>query len=285
MKGIIVKGIGGFYYVKADDGEVYECKARGVFRKRNMKPVIGDRVEITLEHGAGNIEEIGERRNVLVRPPVSNVDNLMVVAATKNPEPDFLLIDKMLVTAEAKGIVPMLCVNKTDLKPTDEFLKIYENTGYHVFSVSAEENTGIDEMKKVLKGKVTALAGLSGVGKSSILNQLTERGAATGKISRINRGKHTTRHVELFELEEGGFVFDTPGFSSFEPEDISAAELSEYFPEMKCAEKCRFKGCAHISEPDCAVKALLFDGKISPRRYESYTEIYDILKKRKDWEQ
>ena len=285
MTGIIVKGIGGFYYVKCEDGVVYECKARGVFRNRNIKPVIGDEVEIEILKGKGNIVEIGERRTVLVRPPVSNVDNIMIVAAAKDPDPDLGLIDKILVTAEAKGINPVICINKTDLCDGEEIARIYEKSGYPVIFVSTYEDKGIDELKKLLKGKVTAFAGLSGVGKSSILNKILDFDAQTGDISdKIKRGKHTTRHVELFELEGGGFVFDTPGFSSFELENIKAAELYMCFPEMKDITGCRFKGCAHINEPDCAVKEQVEKGEIPRERYENYKEIYEILKKRKEWE-
>lgn len=285
MTGIIVKGIGGFYYVKCEDGIVYECKARGVFRKQNIKPVIGDKVEIELLKGKGNIVKIGERRTVLVRPPVSNVDNIMIVVSAKNPDPDFGLIDKMLITAEFKGIKPIICINKTDLDDGKNILSVYEKTDYPIIFVSTYEDKGIDELKEFLKGKVTAFAGLSGVGKSSILNKLINFNAETGDISdKIKRGRHTTRHVELFELDGGGYVFDTPGFSSFEMENINAGELYTLFPEMREVKGCRFKGCAHINEPDCVVKDLVKSGKIPLKRYEDYKEIYEILKLRKEWE-
>lgn len=283
MKGIIVKGIGGFYYVRTEKNEIVECRARGIFRKENMKPQIGDHVEISVEHGTGNVEKIGERRNFLVRPPVCNVDSLMIVAAAKSPDPDFLLLDKLLVTAEEKGIVPIICVNKTDLKSAEEIREIYKNTGYAVIAVNALTGEGTEELKTVLKDRVTALAGLSGVGKSSILNRLIDYGAKTGGISKINRGRHTTRHVELFELSGGGFIFDTPGFSSFEPERMLPEDLAGYFPEMRGAPPCRFKGCAHINEPDCGVKEKLGKGELSEKRYESYKEIYALLKQRKEW--
>ena len=285
MRGIIVKGIGGFYYVKCEDQKIYECKARGIFRKHNIKPIIGDRVLIEVDNDKGNIIEIEERHTVLVRPPVSNVDNLMIVVASKNPNPDFLLIDKMIVTAEAKGINPIICINKTDLDEGEEIRKTYEMAGYPVLLVSTYEEKGLDELKTFLKGKVTAFAGLSGVGKSSILNELVDFEAETGDISdKIKRGKHTTRHVELFELTGGGYILDTPGFSSFEMEGIKAAELCGYFPEMQEHSGCRFKGCAHINEPDCGVKEKVAMGQIDIKRYENYKEIYEILVKRKDWE-
>ena len=286
MTGTIIKGIGGFYYVRAEDSVIYECKARGVFRNRKIKPVIGDKVDISVENGKGNITEIWERRTFLIRPPVSNIDNIMIVAAAKNPDPDTGLMDKMLVTAEYKGISPIICINKTDLDDGAEIARIYKDTGYPIVFVSTYEDRGTDELKKLLSGKITALAGLSGVGKSSILNALIATDAETGDISeKIKRGRHTTRHVELFEIDGGGYIFDTPGFSSYELEDIKAQDLCMYFPEMRnIKDNCRFKGCAHIKEPDCAVKEALFLGKISEERYESYKNIYEILKNRKDWE-
>ncbi len=285
MTGIIIKGIGGFYYVKAEDGEVYECRARGIFRKENVKPAIGDRVEIELLGGKGNVVKIEKRRTFLVRPPVSNIDNIMIVAAAKSPDPDFLLIDKMLVTAEFKGITPLICINKTDLDSGEDIILHYKSSGYPIITVCAEESLGIDKLKEVLAGKITAFAGLSGVGKSSILNKLVKDSAKTGDISKINRGRHTTRHVELFELDFGGFILDTPGFSSYELENIKAGDLWQYFPEMRdCEGLCRFKGCAHVNEPDCAVKEKLINGEIHPGRYENYKEIYELLKQRKDWE-
>lgn len=286
LEGIIIKGIGGFYYVKTEKGEVCECKARGVFRKDNIKPAIGDKVTIEEENGKGSIVKIHERRTFMVRPPVSNIDNLLIVTAAKNPDPDLLLIDKMIVTAEYKGITPILCINKTDLSDGAEVTDIYKNTGYTVLTVSTYENRGIDRLQELLKGKITAFAGPSGVGKSSILNELISENAETGEISKkIKRGKHTTRHVELFELEKGGYIFDTPGFSSFELENIPANELFRLFPEMRDVEgRCRFKGCVHKNEPDCAVKEMLKNNEISNSRYENYLSIYDILKARKDWE-
>lgn len=286
MTGTIIKGIGGFYYVKAEDCEIYECKARGVFRNRNIKPAIGDKVDISVENGKGNIIKIWERRTFLVRPPVSNIDNIMIVAAAKNPNPDTGLMDKMLVTAESKGISPIICINKTDLDDGRALAEVYKNTGYPIVFTSVCENKGTEELKKLLSGKITAFAGLSGVGKSSILNALVSSDAETGDISeKIKRGRHTTRHVELFEIEGGGFIFDTPGFSSYELENIKAQDLYMYFPEMrKLSGNCRFKGCAHIKEPDCAVKEALFCGEISNERYESYKNIYEVLKQRKDWE-
>ncbi len=287
MQGVIIKGIGGFYYIKAENSRIYECKARGIFRKDKIKPMIGDRVKIKeIDDEHGNIEDIYERTSELIRPPVANIDTLVIVAAAKNPEPDFFFIDKLLVMAEIRAIAPVICVNKTDLCAASEIRNAYCHCGYPIFEVSAEENIGIGELKEFLKGKNTAFAGLSGVGKSSIMNYLVESIVETGEISeKILRGKHTTRHVELFELSGGGYVLDTPGFSSFEPDIIKPQELCEYFPEMKeYIGSCRFKGCSHINEPECGVKNALEENKISQKRYESYTKLYDILKQFKSWE-
>lgn len=280
MTGIIVKGIGGFYYVKTESGEVVECRARGLFRKDNIKPMIGDRV--TVEGDA--LTKIEERKNSLVRPPVANIDNLVIVSAAASPDPDFRLIDKMLVNAEIAGIKPIICINKTDLASYEEIVKAYTLAGYPVISVSAKKSWGVEKILPFIVEKTTAFAGLSGVGKSSILNLLTGSEMETGNVSeKIQRGKHTTRHVELIELKEGGFVLDTPGFSSLEIENVKASELWQYFPEFDAGE-CRFKGCAHINEPGCSVKEKLQRGEIAQSRYDSYCEFYDVLKQIKEWE-
>ena len=287
LQGIIFKGIGGFYYVKTKDGSIYECKARGIFRKEKIKPMIGDHVEIEIiDETHGNIEEIMIRKSQLVRPPVSNIDLLVVVVATKNPDPDFYFIDKLLVMAEARGIKPAICVNKTDISDADQIKKIYKNTNYPIFETCAKESGLPNDLYNYLEGKTTAFAGLSGVGKSSLLNLLVDDELETGAISdKIQRGKHTTRHVELFELKNGGYVLDTPGFSSFEAEIMTPQKLCNYFPEMsEYLNGCRFSGCAHINEPDCSVKNAVKDGYISESRYESYSKMYDTLKQIKQWE-
>lgn len=287
MQGIIFKGIGGFYYVKAENGLIYECKARGIFRKEKIKPMIGDRVEIDIiDETHGNVEKIMERKSQLIRPPVSNIDLLVVVIATTNPEPDFYFIDKLLVMAESRGIKPSLCINKTDISSAEKIKEIYKNTGYPIFEACAIDNKLPDDLYGYLEGKTTSFAGLSGVGKSSLLNLLVDDDLETGAISdKIQRGKHTTRHVELFELKNGGYVLDTPGFSSFEAEIMTPQELSDYFPEMsEFKNGCRFSGCAHVNEPDCIVKNAVRDGLISQSRYESYCKMYDTLKQIKQWE-
>ena len=286
MNGIIVKGIGGFYYVKADDGIEYECKARGVFRKKHIIPMIGDRVELEVDaNHKGAITAIFDRTSSLVRPPVANVDTMILVIAAASPDPSLYLIDKMLINAEIAGIKPIICINKTDLASREDIINAYSLAGYEIIEASAELNKGIDELKAILKDKVTAFAGISGVGKSSLLSLITDTDIQTGQVSdKISRGKHTTRHVELFELSDGGYVLDTPGFSSLEVEGITADELQNYFPEMKEHDECRFRGCSHINEPECGVKALIEKGVIAKSRYESYKTLYDILKQVKAWE-
>ncbi len=282
LKGTIIKGIGGFYYVDTENG-IAECRARGRFRKNDILPMVGDRVEIE----NGSVKEIEERKNFLVRPAVSNIDLLVIVAAISNPAPDTALIDKMLVIAAKKGIEGALCVNKSDLDAegdAENLRSAYEKAGYRVFITSAERGEGIEELKSGLSGKTTAFAGLSGVGKSSLLAILTGRELETGSTSRIERGRHTTRHVELIKTDFG-YVFDTPGFSQLEPEGMKCGELREYFPEIWEREgMCRFRGCSHIAEPDCAVKKAVEDGDIALSRYESYKAFYEKLKLIKDWE-
>lgn len=285
MNGKIVKGIGGFYYVKADDGKIYECKARGIFRKEKIKPTVGDNVEISIGSTGGSIDKIFVRKSQLVRPPVANIDILVIVAAAAEPVPDIFLIDKLLVTAEAAGIEPIICINKTDISSGTELEEIYTAAGYKTVRVCAKEEKGLSDIISLIAGKTAAFAGLSGVGKSTILTHLSGVGCETGEVSeKIKRGKQTTRHTELLDAPFGGYVLDTPGFSSYEVESIRADELWKYFPEIRAVQgDCRFKGCAHINEPDCAVKALLASKKISKSRYESYCELYEQLKNVKEW--
>lgn len=283
MHGRIVKGIGGFYYIQAD--RLYECKARGVFRKRSITPMIGDFVEIETDGDKGNIIEICQRKNFMIRPAVANVDLMVLVVAAQSPDPNFALIDKMLIHAEQNGIEPVVCINKTDLSNREDIKRIYESAGYRVVSVSAIDKEGLEELREIIKDKTTAFAGLSGVGKSSILNLLTDCEMETGSVSeKIHRGRHTTRHIELLMLPEGGYVMDTPGFSSMEITEIKADELQLYFPEIRSnMSGCRFRGCAHINEPDCSVKKALKSGIISESRYDSYKDLYEVLKNIKEW--
>lgn len=285
MKGKIYKGIGGFYYVKDTDGTVIECKARGKFRKENIVPMIGDDVEVEVKNSKGSITDIYPRKNKLIRPAVANIDLVVVVAAAKSPDPNTALIDKMLVNAEINGIEAVVCINKSDLSDCNAILEVYKQAGYKTLCVSAQTGEGIQELFDCIKGRTAAFAGVSGVGKSSLLTLITGSELQTGAISeKISRGRHTTRHVELFEMNCGGYVLDTPGFSSIETEDITASELWECFPEMRdIAGECRFRGCVHIGEPDCAVKEKLANGTIAESRYESYKDLYELLKEKKQW--
>ena len=286
MIGKIIKGIGGFYYVKTSDGDIIECRARGIFRNQKEKPYIGDDVEISVNAESGSIDKILKRRNILVRPPVANIDAVVIVIAAKDPEPNTILTDKLILTAEIAGIEPIICINKSDLKRDTELLETYQKAGYKAIAVSAKNAEDIEKLYPLIANKTSAFAGLSGVGKSTILGILTGTYQETGEISqKIKRGRHTTRCVELLELQNGGYVLDTPGFSSFEIGGIKAEELQNYFPEMqKFIGKCRFKGCLHTKEPDCTVKEAVKNGEIAKSRYESYLDFYEILKKVKDWE-
>lgn len=282
MNGTIIKGIGGFYYVSAEDQNLYECKARGIFRKQNIKPMIGDKVSIE----QGSISEIFPRRTHLLRPPVANIDRLVIVAAAASPEPNLFLLDKMFVNAHKNGILPALCINKTDLEDPSMLRSIYQQAGYPVYEVCAKTGNGLEDLNQFLEKCTTAFAGLSGVGKSSILNRITDARMETGQVSdKIQRGRHTTRHVELMPLGDCSFVLDTPGFSSLEVTDLPVQELEDCFPELQpYKNKCRFRGCAHISEPDCPVRDAVEQGKIAPSRYESYKMLYESLKQIKTWE-
>jgi ribosome biogenesis GTPase len=284
--GTIIRGIGGFYYVKAN-GKVYECKARGVFRKNEVTPLPGDRVVISVIDESkltASIDEILARSSQLIRPAVANVDQLVAVIAAKSPSPDFMLLDKLLVTAEAKGIVPVICINKIDLDAENNYVRIieaYEKTGYKIIALSSKLNIGIDNLREVLCGHLTTFAGQSGVGKSTILNNIMKYSVMqTGEISeKIERGRHTTRHAELVELDSGGYIVDTPGFSSFELADIKYNELPYLYPEFaEHMDKCKFTGCSHISEPGCGVKDAVERGLVSRERYGRYVRLYNELK-------
>ena len=290
MQGKIIRGIAGFYYVHVVESGVYECKAKGIFRKDGIKPLVGDDVEIEIldeKDMEGNIMQILPRRNDLIRPAVANIDQALVVFAAAKPKPHFQLLDRFLVMMESKEIPAILCFNKSDIVDDAEIAslkEIYENCGYPLLFTSAKEETNIDELKELLRGKTTAIAGPSGVGKSSLINQL-QSGVKmeTGSISRkIERGKHTTRHSELIVLEEGSYIVDTPGFSSLYVGDMEKEELKYCFPEFSAYEgKCRFNGCSHTHEPGCAVREAVEEGKIHRMRYEDYTFLYRELQEKK----
>ncbi len=288
--GTIVKGIGGFYYVKTPEGTI-ECRARGRFRKEGEKPMVGDLVQIKRtkeDREKGSVEEIMPRKNQFIRPPVCNIDQMVVTISVKNPESSLLLADQLTVTAEAAGVSPVICLNKRDLdEGRAEYLKeVYEKAGYPVVLTCAKDERGLSELSALLAGKITAFAGNSGVGKSSLLNKLcADFALATGDVSqRTSRGRHTTRHTELFELPLGGYVFDTPGFSSFETQGILPEDLAGLFPEMRdFGDNCRFAGCAHVKEPGCLIKEAVAAGTIPKERYESYCALFEDLKSRKQW--
>ena len=290
MQGKIIKGIAGFYYVNVVESGVYECKAKGVFRKEKIKPLVGDNVRIEIldeENKTGNIVEIFPRKNELIRPAVANIDQALVVFAVTKPTPHFNLLDRFLVMMERKEIPVVLCFNKKDIATSPEIAEleaIYEKCGYPIVFTSALEQENIEEIRRLLLKKTTAIAGPSGVGKSSLINLLQNQvQMETGTISRkIERGKHTTRHSELIAVDADSYIMDTPGFSSLYVNDFEKEELKYYFTEFEPYEgKCKFQGCDHVHEPNCAVKAALEEGKIHHIRYENYLEMYNELKEKR----
>lgn len=289
INGRIVKGIGGFYYVKTVDC-IYECKPRGLFRKDNIVPAVGDRVVIETKEGAtGVIREILKRDNYLIRPPVANINLAVIVFAYAKPDPNLYLLDRFLTNIEKNDIDICICFNKSDIADKglkDSIKAIYMDAGYLVVNTSAKTGEGINQLKDILKEHITIFAGPSGVGKSSLLNQIQPGfGLKTGEISqKSERGKHTTRHVELLELDFGGSVLDTPGFTSLDIDEIEEEELQYYFPEfIPFINKCRFNGCMHIHEPSCAIKEKVDANFIAQTRYNSYALILkEIQEKRRN---
>ena len=290
MQGKIIKGIAGFYYVNVVEFGVYECKAKGIFRKEKQKPLVGDNVEIEVldeETMTGNITALLPRKNELIRPAVANVDQTLVVFAVTRPSPHFNLLDRFLVMMERQDIPVVLCFNKEDIAEDEQVEKlrsVYEGCGYPCVFTSALEERNIEKIKELLKGKTTVIAGPSGVGKSSLINILNpDAKMETGDISsKIERGKHTTRHSELFTIAQDSYIMDTPGFSSLYVNDFEKEELKYYFPEFDPYEgTCRFLGCDHVHEPDCAVKAAVEAGEIHEIRYKDYLEMYEELKSKR----
>ncbi|MCQ2552833.1 MAG: ribosome small subunit-dependent GTPase A [Clostridia bacterium] len=285
MQGTIVKGIAGFYYVWADNN-IYECKAKGVFRKKGLTPLAGDKVELEINaDGSGTVAKILERRNFFDRPPVANVECFVLVAAAKDPLPSFLMLDRFCVMAEKANAELIICLNKGDLaeeKMIEDFKKAYDGI-YKLFVISAKEGKGIEELKAAIMGKQVALAGPSGVGKSTLTNLLIGEGSSvTGEISdRLARGKNTTRHTELFK-GDGFFLFDTPGFTSFEAELEDEGQLASLFPEFEnYLGECKFNDCRHIKEPGCRIREALEKGEIHKTRYDSYLDIFTAIKNNK----
>ena len=292
MIGKIIKGISGFYYVYVAESGIITCKAKGAFRKDKIKPLVGDDVRIDLiseETKEGNVVEILPRKSELIRPAVANVDQALVIFACTHPEPNLNLLDRFLVMMEAQNVPVVICFNKEDLGADisiEELTATYQSAGYQVLFTSAEKKQGIEELKNVLKGKTTTVAGPSGVGKSSLVNLLTEgQNMETGDVSeKIGRGRHTTRHSEILPLSDDTFIMDTPGFSSIFLPEIEALDLEKLFPEFReHTESCRFIGCAHYHEPDCAVKDALESGQIAQSRYDNYILMYEELASRKKY--
>ena len=288
MKGKIIKGIAGFYYIQTAESGIYECKAKGIFRKEKIKPLVGDDVEISVldeEQKKGNLEEILPRRNALIRPAVANVDQVLVIFAAAKPKPNLNLLDHFLIAMEKQGIPEVLiCFNKQDLIDEESRIRlerIYEHSGCRLYFTSTLTEQGTDEIRRALRGKTTAVAGPSGVGKSSLTNLLQEEvSMETGEISKkLKRGRHTTRHAQLLTVGEHTYLMDTPGFSSLFVERMEKEELRFHYPEFAEYEgKCRFQGCVHVHEPECAVKQAVEEGKIHRQRYENYVSFYEELK-------
>ena len=287
MKGKIVKGISGFYYVHVAETGIYECKAKGSFRKNGIKPLVGDEVELEVldeEEKIGNVTKILPRKNELIRPAVANIDQALVIFAAAKPKPNFNLLDRFLCMMEYQKVPVTICFNKCDLvtKEQREVLrKIYELAGYELLFTSAKTQENVEKLKSVLQGKMTAVAGPSGVGKSSLINDLQDAvQMQTGGISdKIERGKHTTRHSQIIPIAENTYIMDTPGFSSMDLPGFSKEDLWTCYPEFVRFEPgCRFIGCSHIGEPDCGVKTALAEGKISQVRYDNYVQLYQEMK-------
>lgn len=287
-----MKGIAGFYYVHVIELGIYECKAKGLFRKQNIKPLVGDNVTIDIlseEEKTGNIIDIQERKNALIRPAVANIDQALVIFASAKPNPNLNLLDRFLIMMERQGVSTVICFNKKDITEEEQISKlqrIYEHSGYTVLFLSVKENIGMEQLNAVLKNKTTVVAGPSGVGKSSLINYLQPKAEMeTGTISKkIERGKHTTRHSEIFCVEGSTYLMDTPGFSTIYIDNMEKEELKEYFTEFEAYEPlCRFQGCDHIHEPQCGVKEALEKEDISRERYETYLNLYSELKDRKKY--
>lgn len=287
MQGKIIKGIAGFYYVHVEGYGTYECKAKGIFRKDHVKPLVGDDVIMDVldeSEMLGNISEILPRRSALIRPAVANVDQALIIFAIVKPNPNFNLLDRFLIRMERQNLPTIICFNKQDIASAQEkeaLRQSYETCGYHVLFISALENEGLEQVRDLLSGKTTTVAGPSGVGKSSLINKLAPKAnMETGEISaKIERGKHTTRHSEIIALGEETYIVDTPGFTSLDISEITKEELGQYYPEFVQYEPyCKFSGCAHISEPSCGVKEAVAAGKISTVRYENYKILYQELK-------
>lgn len=293
IRGRIVKSLGGFYYVADSENKenIIECRARGVFRQQNIKPCVGDWAEVELTpQGKGYVVELEPRKNSLVRPPLANLDQLVLVVSIADPAPNAFVLDKLIAIAEYQKIEPVIVITKCDLADPQVFANIYRKAGFQVYLTKSLEHQGLEVVMEMLQGKTSAFCGNSGAGKSTLLNAIDPRlSLDTGDISqKLGRGRHTTRHVELFELQNGGFVADTPGFSAVDLEKFQTIlkdELADCFREMRPYEgKCRFTGCSHTKESGCAVLQAVKDGEISESRHQSYLNLYELAKNIKEWE-
>ncbi len=295
LEGRIISSIGGFYYVEAanlenEENGVYECRARGIFRKNKISPLVGDRVLIdVLEDKTGSVAAILERQNQLVRPPVANLEQLIIVISVADPSPVPLVIDQMIAIAEKNRIEPIVVINKVDLGDASVWENTYRTAGFPVIVLSALDHESVEPLRRIMAGKISAFTGNSGVGKSSLLNALyPAMELATGEISqKLGRGRHTTRTVTLYSLPEGGYIADTPGFSSLDMEraqPILKDELPDCFREFaEYIGECRFTSCAHVKEKECAIRQAVEEGKIPLSRYESYVALYEQVKDKEEW--
>lgn len=283
MVGKIVKAISGFYYVEFEN-EIYECRAKGILKKNNISPMVGDNAEFEkIGKDKGNLITVTDRKNALIRPPVANIDKVIIVVAVKNPEPSLLFIDKQLVFLEKLKIPVTICVNKIDIVKAEDIKRIYENIGYDVIFTSVKEKYGMKELKENIKGNTVAFVGNSGVGKSSLTNRLMDEVIMEeGDLSKIERGKQTTRHSQLLKLEENTYIIDTPGFSSFDLDNVDLNELALLFREFNnYIPSCRYRDCRHILEEECGIRKAVDSGDVATERFENFKVIYDEISKRR----
>jgi len=285
MVGKIIKAISGFYYIESDN-IIYECRAKGILKKNNISPLVGDFAEFDkISDTEGNLVKVTDRKNSLIRPPVANLDAVVIVTALKNPEPSLLFLDKQLAFLESINVEAIICLNKIDLDETNFIKNIYEKIGYKVILTSVKENEGIDELKEEITGKTIAFVGNSGVGKSSLTNALAENKVMEeGNLSKIERGKQTTRHSELLKIEDNTYIIDTPGFSSFELPNIELNELANLFIEFRNEmSNCRYNDCRHVSEEECGIRMAVNSTKIADTRFENFKILYKELAGRKKY--
>lgn len=285
MRGIVTRIQSNLYTVKLEDKKVIECTAKGLLKYKKMSILVGDMVEVNTNNNV--IEKVLPRKNEFIRPPIANVDQLIIVVAATNPTPDLMLLDKQLVMAEKNGVEPVICINKIDLEADySEIIEVYENIGYQVITTTAKNGIGIDKIARILGNKITAFSGNSGVGKSALTNNIfNEEVSKEGETSdKLKKGKHTTKHVELFDFSENSYIADTPGFSSFDVDGINYKELDKYFIEFApFSQECEFRSCAHIKELNCGVKKAVAKRKIDKGRYERYTLLFEKMKGDKKW--